>query len=186
MRGSLPWFETGHIDIAMRTTLKWLGLLLLIGVLISWHSQSHYNDEIDYIFSVASQSERVLKAPIQDFSGEVFSLSDLQGKKVLLDFWASWCPSCRASMAELDSLHKHNGDQLTILAVNVLEPPQDGIKYALENNYQLRFVHSRKLAAIFKIKVLPTKILLDAEGHVIWANTGHVPFLTHKWLQSHL
>ena len=89
-------------------------------------------------------------------------------------------------MAELDSLHKHNVDKLTILAINVIGTTPATIKYALENNYQLRFVHSSKLAAIFKINVLPTKILLDAEGHVIWANTGHVPFLTHKWLQSHL
>ncbi|MDX2507312.1 MAG: thioredoxin-like domain-containing protein [Gammaproteobacteria bacterium] len=170
----------------MRATLKWLGLILFIGVLISWHSQSHYNSHIEKIFAVANQSERVLKAPIQDFSGPVFYLSDLKGKPVLLDFWASWCPSCRASMPELESMHQHYADKLTILAVNVLEPPRDGIKYATEGGYDLRFVHSNKLAAIFKIKVLPTKILLDPEGNVIWANTGHIPFLTHKWLENQL
>ena len=83
-------------------------------------------------------------------------------------------------------MHKQYGDKLTILAVNVLEPPEDGIQYALENQYSFRFVHSEKLAAIFKIKVLPTKILLNTDGQVVWANTGHVPFLTHQWLQSHL
>jgi len=170
----------------MQTTLKWLGLILFIGLLVSWHSQSHYNKNIEEIFASAQQSERVLKAPIQDFSGNTFSLSDLQGKPVLLDFWASWCPSCRASMPELESMHKHFADKLTILAVNTLEPPQDGIKYAIDTAYDLQFVHSRKLAAIFKIKVLPTKILLDAKGNVIWANTGHVPFLTHKWLENQL
>ena len=170
----------------MLKTLKWLGLIPLIGIIISWHSQSHYNNNVEDIFTIASQSERTLKAPVKDFSGEIFYLSDLQGKPVLLDFWASWCPSCRASMPELEIMQKQYADKLTILAVNILEPPQDGIKYALENNYSLRFVHSRKLAEIFKIKVLPTKILLDSKGRVIWASTGHVPFLTHKWLENQL
>ncbi|MCK5648126.1 MAG: TlpA family protein disulfide reductase [Gammaproteobacteria bacterium] len=170
----------------MRETLKWLGLALLLGIGLSWHSQSHYNSNVEDIFAAASKSKRILKAPIKDFSGEEFYLSDLQGKPVLLDFWASWCPSCRASMPELESMQKHYADKLTILAVNVLEPPQKGIQYAIESNYSLRFVHSRKLAEIFNIKVLPTKILLDSKGQVIWVNTGHIPFLTHKWLENQL
>ncbi|MCW8932871.1 MAG: thioredoxin-like domain-containing protein [Gammaproteobacteria bacterium] len=170
----------------MYTTLKWLGLILLFGVIMSWHSQSHYNDTVESIFTAASQSERILKAPIKDFSGQEFALSDLQGKPILLDFWASWCPPCRASMPELENMQEQFGDKLTILAVNVMESPKDGIQYVLENPYELTFVHSRKLADIFNIKVLPTKILLNSKGEVIWANTGHIPFLTHQWLENQL
>lgn len=182
----MEYLEEIHRLNVMHTFFKWSGLILLLGVLFSWHSQSSYNSNIEKIFTAAKQSERILKAPIQDFSGQVFSLSDLQGKPVLLDFWASWSPDCLASIPELARMQQYYSDRLTILAVNVLEPPQDGIQYAAENAHDLRYVHSKKLAAIFKIKVLPTKILLDKNGHVIWANTGHIPFLTHQWLESQL
>ncbi len=105
---------------------------------------------------------------------------------MLLDFWASWCPPCRASMPELADMQARHGDKLIILAINVMEAEIDGLNYATDTAYKLRFVHSEKLAALFKVKVLPTKILLDKHKNVVWAGTGHIPFLTQKWLEYHL
>lgn len=168
------------------SALKWLSLIIVFSGSISWYSQSHFNQNIKKLFINTHQSERVLKAPVQDFSGKEFYLSDLKGKPVLLNFWASWCPSCRASMSELENLQQNFSDKLIVLAINTLEPYEDGMQYVEDNHYSLRFVRSEKLTAIFKVNVLPTKILLDAQRNVIWANTGHVPFLTHQWLERHL
>jgi len=165
---------------------SWSALIFVLALASSWFSQSRYNGNIESIFTAASQQQRVLKASIRDFSGENFSLSDLPDTPVLLDFWASWCPPCRASMPELEDMQAQYGDKLIILAINIMEPEVDGLSYATDNNYDLRFVHSEKLAALFKVKVLPTKVLLDANRNIVWAGTGHIPFLTRKWLESHL
>lgn len=170
----------------MRGVASGSGLIFAIALTNSWFNQSRYNSNIETIFKAASQQHRVMKAPIRDFSGETFSLADLPQTPVLLDFWASWCPPCRVSMPELVELQARYGDKLIILAINIMEPEIDGLTYATKTNYDLRFVHSEKLAALFKVKVLPTKILLDANRNIIWAGTGHIPFLTQKWLESHI
>jgi thiol-disulfide isomerase/thioredoxin len=57
---------------------------------------------------------------LSDLSGKSFSLSALRGKVVIVNFWATWCPPCRAEMPSMEKLHKELADEgLVLLAVNV-------------------------------------------------------------------
>lgn len=53
-------------------------------------------------------------------SGQPVKLADLRGRTVVLNFWATWCPPCRAEMPELDAL-AHERPDVTVLAVDVQE-----------------------------------------------------------------
>lgn len=55
--------------------------------------------------------------------GSVHKLSELRGKRVLLNFWATWCTPCREEMPEFQQTAKANGDSLVVLAVNRNEAP---------------------------------------------------------------
>jgi len=55
--------------------------------------------------------------------GSVHKLSELRGKRVLLNFWATWCTPCREEMPEFQQTAKANGDNLVVLAVNRNEAP---------------------------------------------------------------
>lgn len=64
--------------------------------------------------------------PAPDFEytladGTTTKLSDLRGKKVIVNFWASWCDPCREEMPDLDKVRKEYGDNLIVLAVNKAE-----------------------------------------------------------------
>lgn len=75
----------------------------------------------------------------EDDAGEVRSLSELRGKVVLLHYWASWCPECREELASLQELRDsmaHFAD-LEILAVNALEPFEDGVAWARDNEISM-------------------------------------------------
>ncbi|MBC5636065.1 redoxin domain-containing protein [Ornithinibacillus sp. BX22] len=51
-------------------------------------------------------------------NGDVVKLSDLKGKKVLINFWATWCPPCKEEMPEMQQLYEEYGDDITIIAIN--------------------------------------------------------------------
>ncbi|ARI77407.1 TlpA family protein disulfide reductase [Halobacillus mangrovi] len=61
------------------------------------------------------------KAPdftLETLEGKTVSLSDLQGKKVFINFWATWCPPCREEMPEMEKFYKEYGDEVEVLAIN--------------------------------------------------------------------
>ena len=59
---------------------------------------------------------------LTDLQGKQITLADLKGKTVLLDFWTTWCPPCRADGPALDKLHsKYGGKELVIVGVSVSE-----------------------------------------------------------------
>ncbi len=66
---------------------------------------------------------------LQDMSGKTVKLSDFKGKVVLLEFWAAWCPPCRASVPGLEKLHKAYKDKgLVLLAVSMDEGGWDDVR----------------------------------------------------------
>lgn len=70
-----------------------------------------------------AQTTRAPIMVVRDINGRSFSLSDYQGKVVLLNFWATWCPPCRAEVPELIRLQKiYRGRGLQVIGVTY--PPQ--------------------------------------------------------------
>ncbi|MBM7552627.1 peroxiredoxin family protein [Thalassobacillus pellis] len=56
---------------------------------------------------------------LETLAGETVKLSDLKGKKIFLNFWATWCPPCKEEMPEMQKFQEEFGDEVVILAVNV-------------------------------------------------------------------
>lgn len=56
---------------------------------------------------------------LESLDGETLKLSDLRGKKVILNFWATWCAPCRVEMPEMEKFHKEYKDEVVIVAVNL-------------------------------------------------------------------
>jgi peroxiredoxin len=57
---------------------------------------------------------------LSDLNGQSYTLSQLRGKVVIVNFWATWCPPCRAEMPSMERLHRElSGQGLVMLAVNI-------------------------------------------------------------------
>lgn len=56
---------------------------------------------------------------LKDLNGNTVKLSSLRGKPVYLNFWASWCPPCKAEIPEIQNFYQINKDNVTVLAVNL-------------------------------------------------------------------
>jgi peroxiredoxin len=125
--------------------------------------------------SFAAQLAAGQQAPsfsLQNLEGKAVSLEDiLKGKKaVLLNFWATWCPSCRREIPQLIALEKEYASKgLAIVGIDVGESPEKVTAYRQNKGvtYPLIMDRSSEIAGQYGVVGLPVSFLLDAKGHVV-------------------
>lgn len=102
-----------------------------------------------------------------DTTGKTWQLADLQGRAVLLNFWASWCEPCRAEMPTLQQVADLYGpEKLLVLAINFKEPAARALQFAKTTGVTLPVLldASGKLAGQWGVKVFPTTLTLNSRG----------------------
>lgn len=106
-------------------------------------------------------------AVLTDLDGKTFNLSDLRGKVVFLDLWATWCGPCRIEMPHLEKLHKELGEQVAFVAAS--SEAQPVIESFLQKNpYTMRIVRISEADAQgrFKATSIPTGFVIDKDGTI--------------------
>ncbi|MDE2292322.1 MAG: TlpA family protein disulfide reductase [Elusimicrobia bacterium] len=104
---------------------------------------------------------------LTDLSGRTVSLADYKGKVVLLDFWATWCPSCEAEIPELKEVDaSFKGKDFAVLAASVDEGgPEVVAKYAAEKTLPYRVLFADDSAArAYRVYTLPATFLIGRDG----------------------
>ena len=104
--------------------------------------------------------------------GEPARLSDFRGKTVVLNFWASWCPPCRAEMPEFQALWERRGpsgpDDLVVLAVDFL--PEDSVAAAANFarefglTFPVLFDADGSVARRYRVRGFPATFFIDRRG----------------------
>ena len=103
------------------------------------------------------------------------SLPDLKGKVVLIDFWASWCPPCKASFPAMDALLKKYGEKgFVVLAVNVDEDKREMDKFLKKASPTFTLVRDaqQKFVEAANVSTLPTSLLIDRTGKIRHVHSG--------------
>lgn len=111
-----------------------------------------------------------------DPEGNTLSLSDLRGKYVLVDFWASWCPPCREENPNLVEIYKEFKDSnFEILGISFDEKFESWVK-AIEDD-QLSWKHISDLqgwnsaaSQVYGVRAIPQNLIVDPEGKIIARN----------------
>ena len=112
---------------------------------------------------------------VTDLDGKSIRSTDLRGKVVLVNFWATWCGPCRAEIPDLVSLQDRYRDQLVILGISEDESGQEPVrqfaaKYNI--NYTVAMSTPEIRAAFPNVMALPTTYVLDREGKLAQKNVG--------------
>ena len=107
--------------------------------------------------------------------GKDLSLASLRGKVVIVNFWATWCPPCRAEIPDLVALQSKYKDQLQIIGVSQDEaPPSTVAQFAAEHgmNYPV-VMDTPEIERLFtNIHALPTSFIIDRDGRIAQRHVG--------------
>lgn len=110
---------------------------------------------------------------LETLEGETAKLSDYRGKKVILNFWTTWCPPCRAEMPHMQDYYdqKAKEDNVEILAVNLTTADHGMEKItSFVSEYGLAFPilldAEGDMGAVYQAVTIPTSYILDTEGRV--------------------
>lgn len=135
------------------------------------------NTNTDASQAVTSEGLKVgEKAPdfeLKTLTGETVKLSDLKGKKVMLNFWATWCPPCKAEMPEMEKFYKQKDKNLTLLAVNI--DPQLDVKGFVNKNgitFPILLDTNDKVNETYQILSIPTTYFINSQGIIENKFTG--------------
>src|SRR5262245_38744172 len=114
---------------------------------------------------------------VTDLSGRTISSDSWQGKVVFVNFWATWCPPCRAEIPDLVALQKKYPDDIVIVGVSEDEGPIESVKEfaaTYKVNYPIVMV-TPEMRKIFKgIVALPTTFVLDRKGQIVQKHVGQL------------
>ena len=107
-----------------------------------------------------------------DIDGNTVRLSDMKGKPVVLNFWASWCPPCRVEMPDFDKVYKELGRDVQFMMVDLVdgirETVQRGSAYIAEQGFSfpVYFDTRQEGAYAFGIRSIPATLFVDSEGFI--------------------
>jgi len=123
---------------------------------------------------------------LNSLEGEKVELSSYKGKVVFLDFWASWCPPCRAAkpfVSKIYEKYKENKDVI-IIGIN-MENVSDAKRYISEKNIKyLNVVGDDITARRYQVRGLPTFILIDKKGNIASRWVGFADAMYEEWTKK--
>ena len=97
---------------------------------------------------------------------------DTEGKYVLIEFWATWCPPCKKAIPKLNKIHQKFKEKLTIIAItdeteeDVLTFKEPKIEYAIAIDTQKRLFEK------YNIRGIPCAVIIEPGGYVVWEGFG--------------
>ena len=114
---------------------------------------------------------------LEDMDGERHSLSDYRGKVIMLNFWATWCPPCRREIPSMESIYRDLGKSgFLVLAVNEFEEPDHVFAYtgqlSVFPTFPILFDRDSAVSQDYKVKGLPTTLLIDTQGRIVYRAVG--------------
>ena len=149
-------------------TLTSIGILVLAALWIWWSA-----------VPAGAVTMRNNPAPMEGFpapdfelktlDGEPISLSDMRGKAVLINFWASWCPPCRSEMPAMQQIYEEYGpDEFVILAVNSTHQDRltDAESFVAERGltFPILLDTQGQVSSTYQVRSLPTSFFVDRDG----------------------
>jgi peroxiredoxin len=115
------------------------------------------------------QRRQQIDFTLTDLAGKTWTLKELHGKIVLVNFWATWCPPCRKEMPDLDLLFHQFADQgLVVLAIS--DENADKVKPFVQERkvtYPVLLDPGRKVTELFQVEGIPKSFLYDREGKLV-------------------
>lgn len=137
----------------------------------------------DSVAAMAPEAGYEGEVSFKDGAGKTVTLSSLNGKVVFINFWATWCPPCRAEMPSINSLYgkfKDNSD-VVFLMVDVDGKYEKSYSFIKENGYDFPlYVPAGAIPSSFLGNAIPTTVVLNKKGKIAMRHEGGADYSNPK------
>jgi thiol-disulfide isomerase/thioredoxin len=143
-------------------------------------------------YDAQAETAEVPEAPmapdfvVYDGEGQAVRLSDLRGKPVVVNFWASWCSPCKREMPDFEDAFLTYGEDVHFMMVNMTDGRRETMETAKafmeEAGYTFPVYYDTELSAAvtYGVNTIPASYFVDAEGHAVTYAAG---ILSREMLQ---
>ena len=168
----------------IRWLIGTLALVLLLGGAYILYAQFS-NDHLPNVTYTEKQGEtaagNAVAAPdftVENENGESVMLSDLVGRPVVLNLWASWCPPCRSEMPDFEEAYQEYGKDVEFMMVNLTDGSRETVETAkafIEDQgftFPVYFDTTYDAAIAYQASSIPATYFIDKESNIIAHATG--------------
>jgi len=158
----------------IKTILLIIALIAVIGLAIYGYIVLNREEEQN---GGEYGTERALRPAeeftLEDLLGTEISLSDFRGRKVYLNFWATWCRACNVMTPYINEVYLE-GHDIEILAINIRENNRAIENYMETNNFEFTVLldSNGRVSNRYRAAAVPHSVLIDEEGNIIDTHTG--------------
>lgn len=180
-----PFAEQGHAEAQY-----YLGLMYYHGLGVDenekeaakWFrkaAEQGHPEAQDYVDRIEVIGKKASDFTLQTLTGKRFNLAEQQGRPVFLNFWATWCPLCRAEMPDMEKLQQTLGD--SILIVGIDNEPADTVREFVQNRgYTWTFVFypDKEAARAYNVSGISTSVFINVKGVIVRQFVGQQDYET--------
>jgi peroxiredoxin len=157
-------------------------ILSIIGVALAFTFFGLYNKDGGTVEIGKPAPDFVLKT----LDGQEITLSHLQGKGIVLNFWATWCDPCRREMPLIEEKYQQLKDKgVEVLAINIAESEVSvsGFVNRLGITFPILMDKDRQITNLYEVGPLPSTFFIDKNGTVVAHFVGE---MNDKTINDHL
>lgn len=127
--------------------------------------------------ALAEVGDTVRWEDVRLYDGGTMRATELRGRTVVVEFWATWCPFCKKQNPYLQRLHqKHGGKDLVVLTFSIDRAPEAVAPYMLEHNYTFPVAMAGEQSAKWfpERRGLPVVYVVDPAGRIVFHEAGEL------------
>ena len=167
----------------MKNSIK---IIILVAVLIlvvsgAFIAYNVYNKNADIYEKTITQTQEYAK--MSDFSffdinNKEMKLSDFSGKAIVVNFWATWCPSCVSELGNFQNAYDSHKDDIQFVMLNITDGQRETEKsvkeFISENKYTFPVFMDKRLEGTktYGTYTIPQTLFIDKDGNIIYTHTG--------------
>lgn len=151
--------------------------LFTVAIVQAMDKQNHDDSTVQTSSTGISTGVKAPDFELKTLEGKIVKLSDLHGKKVILNFWATWCPPCEAEMPAMQKYYEEMPKDVVILAVNI--DPQLDVQGFIDKKsitFPIPLDEEDEVNSLYQVISIPTTFFIDKNGIIQYKHIGGMAY----------